>query len=93
MEHEGRDGDDRQHDPHLKGHAQHPADGDGLELRNLEHLKVAVGRHLGNAAAGNEENEGGDDRLDVELGDEPAVNRPNMPATRIGITMPSAMPT
>ena len=62
----GRNHDDRQHDPDLERHAKNTANGNGLELRNLEHLQVAVGRNLRDAAAGDEQHKRCNDRLNLE---------------------------
>ena len=57
----------------LERHAEDPAEADELEASVLEDLEIAVGHHLGDAAAGDEQDQRGDDRLDAVARDQPAV--------------------
>ena len=55
--------------------------------------QIAVGEHLGDAAPADEQDKGGDDRLDPERVMSQPLNKPKAPATRTGTTKASAMPT
>src|SRR5690606_39056500 len=68
-----RDDDDHQHD--LRRNAGDAAHGDELESFVLEDLQIAVGHDLRNAAAGDEQHQRRDDRLDREAGHEQPVEQ------------------
>ena len=87
-------GDQRQHDDHLARHAEDAAKADELEGRVVEHLQVAVGHHLPDAAAGDEHDQRADDRLHPKAGDEPAVEqRRAIPRRAIGTTKARMSPS
>jgi hypothetical protein len=70
---------DRNHQDHLGGNAGDTSQGDELEPFVPEDLQVAVGHHLGDAAACDEQHEGRDDRLDGETGHEQTVEKTEQP--------------
>ena len=72
-DHEGCPRDDHEHDDHLDRHAEETAQRDVLESVVAKYLQVAVGHDLRDAAAGDEQDQRGDDRLDRIARDEETV--------------------
>jgi len=64
-----REGHDDGHDDDLDRDAEQAAKADELKLRRREDHLVGIGEGLGDAAPGDEEDERGDDRLDLVAGD------------------------
>ena len=89
----GGGGDQHQHDDDLTRHAEDAAEADELERRVLEHLQIAVGQHLRDAAPGDEQDQRGDDRLDWKRVMSQPLNKPKRPATPTGTTKASASPS
>ena len=80
---EGRGGNHHRHDDDLRRNAEDAAKRDELERLVLEHLQIAVGQHLRDAAAGDEQDQRGDDRLDRIAGDQHAVEPAELRAATI----------